>query len=82
MAGDYAAGLDWGHRAVRQNPDLVGGWRALALSAAMLGHLEEAQEAVARARQLQPTTQSRGSSANRRWCTRPTEPATATFSEG
>jgi tetratricopeptide (TPR) repeat protein len=54
MAGDYAAGLDWGHRAVRQNPDLVGGWRALALSAAMLGHLEEAQEAVARARQLQP----------------------------
>jgi adenylate cyclase len=54
MAGDYAAGLDWGRRAVRQTPDLVGGWRALALSAAMLGHLEEAQEAVARARQLQP----------------------------
>jgi adenylate cyclase len=54
MAGDYAAGLDWGQRAVRQTPDLVGGWRALALSAAMLGHLEEAQEAVARARQLQP----------------------------
>jgi adenylate cyclase len=54
MAGDYAAGLGWGQRAVRQTPDLVGGWRALALSAAMLGHLEEAQEAVARARQLQP----------------------------
>jgi TolB-like protein/cytochrome c-type biogenesis protein CcmH/NrfG len=54
MAGDYAAGLDWGHRAVRQNPDLVGGWRALAISAAMLGHREEAQAAVARAQQLQP----------------------------
>jgi adenylate cyclase len=53
MAGDYVAGLDWGHRAVRQNPDLVGGWRALALSTAMLGHDEEAREAVRRARQLQ-----------------------------
>ena len=53
-AADYAAGLDWGRRAVRQTPDLVGGWRALALSAAMVGHQEEAQEAVTRARQLQP----------------------------
>jgi adenylate cyclase len=54
MAGDYAAGLDWGRRAVRQSPDVSGHWRALALSAAMLGNLEEAQAAVARARQLQP----------------------------
>ena len=54
MAGDYAAGLDWGRRAVRQSPDVSGHWRALALSAAMLGYLEEAQAAVARARQLQP----------------------------
>ena len=54
MAADYEAGLEGGRRAVRQNPDLVGGWRALALSAAMLGHVEEAREAVARARQLQP----------------------------
>lgn len=54
MAGDYAAGLDWGRRAVRQNPDIAGSWRGLALSAAMLGYLEEAQEAVAKARQLQP----------------------------
>jgi hypothetical protein len=48
MAGDYAAGLDWGRRAVRQTPELVGSWRGLALSAAMLGYLDEAQEAVAR----------------------------------
>jgi adenylate cyclase len=54
MAGDYAAGLDWGRRAVRRSPDVSGHWRALALSAAMLGNLEEAQAAVARARQLQP----------------------------
>jgi len=54
MAGDYAAGLDWGRRAVRQNPEITGSWRGLALSAAMLGYLEEAQEAVAKARQLQP----------------------------
>jgi TolB-like protein len=52
--GDYAAGLDWGRRAVRQNPDVAGSWRGLALSAAMLGYLDEAQEAVAKARQLQP----------------------------
>jgi adenylate cyclase len=54
MAGDYAAGLDWGRRAVRQTPELVGSWRGLALSAAMLGYLDEAQEAVANARRLQP----------------------------
>ncbi|MEK9283551.1 MULTISPECIES: adenylate/guanylate cyclase domain-containing protein [unclassified Bradyrhizobium] len=54
MAGDYAAGLDWGRRAVRQNPEVTGSWRGLALSAAMLGHLEEAREAVAKARDLQP----------------------------
>jgi len=54
MAGDYAAGLDWGRRAVRQNPEITGSWRGLALSAAMLDYLEEAKEAVAKARQLQP----------------------------
>ena len=54
MAGDYAAGLDWGRRAVRQHPEVTGSWRGLALSAAMLGYLEEAREAVAKARELQP----------------------------
>ena len=54
MAGDYAAGLDWGRRAVRQSPELAAPRRVLALSATMLGYLEEAQEAVAKARQLQP----------------------------
>ncbi|TYO61335.1 adenylate/guanylate cyclase domain-containing protein [Bradyrhizobium hipponense] len=54
VAGDYSAGLDWGRRAVRQSPDISGHWRALALSAAMLGYLEEAQEAVAKARELNP----------------------------
>lgn len=54
MAGDYAAALDWGRRAVRQNPDNVGAWRGLALSAAILGYQGEGQEAVAKARELQP----------------------------
>ena len=54
MAGDYVAGLDCGRRAVRLNPEISAHWRSLALSAAMLGHLEEAQEAMAKARQLQP----------------------------
>jgi len=54
MAGDYAAGLDCGRRAVRQSPEISAHWRSLALSAAMLGYLEEAQEAMAKARQLQP----------------------------
>jgi adenylate cyclase len=54
MAGDYATGLEWGRRAVRLSPDLPGHWRALALSATMLGRTEEAQAAVATARQFQP----------------------------
>ncbi|MCK1640346.1 tetratricopeptide repeat protein [Bradyrhizobium sp. 157] len=54
MAGDYAAGLDWGRRAVRQSPDISGHWRALAVSATMLGNLEEAEEAMAKARKLNP----------------------------
>jgi adenylate cyclase len=54
MAGDYATGLEWGRRAVRLTPDFSAHWRALALSAAMLDHTEEARAAVAMARQLQP----------------------------
>jgi adenylate cyclase len=54
MAADYAAALDWGRRAVRQHPDVTGSWRGLALSAAILAHLAEAREAMAKARQLQP----------------------------
>jgi adenylate cyclase len=54
MAGDYGAGLEWGRRAVRLTPDLSGTWRALALSAAMLGEAEEARAAVEMARRLQP----------------------------
>ena len=38
MAGDYAAGLDCGRRAVRQSPELAAPWRVLALSATMLGY--------------------------------------------
>ena len=54
MAGHYAAGLDCGRRSVRLSPELSAHWRTVALSAAMLGYLEEAQEAVEKARQLQP----------------------------
>jgi cytochrome c-type biogenesis protein CcmH/NrfG len=54
MAGDCVAALDWGRRGVRQSPEVAGHWRVLALSAATLGYLEEARDAVAKARQLQP----------------------------
>ena len=54
MAGDYAAGLDCGRRAVRLSPEISAHWRSLALSAAMLCYLKEAHEALAKARQLQP----------------------------
>ena len=54
VAGDYASGLEWGRRAVRQGGDLSGPWRALALNAAMLGRVEEAKDAVANALQSQP----------------------------
>ena len=54
MAGEYEAGLEWARRSIRESPDLPGHWRALALSAAMLGYLEEAKSAVAAAIRLQP----------------------------
>jgi adenylate cyclase len=54
MAGDYAAGAEWGRRSVRQRPDLAGHWRTLALNAASLDLAEEARNAVARALDVQP----------------------------
>jgi adenylate cyclase len=54
MAGDYAAGLEWGRRSVRLSPELPGHWRALALNAATMGLAEEAKAAVAAAVRLQP----------------------------
>ena len=54
MAGEYELGLEWGRRAVRRSPELSGDWRALALSAAALGHADEARAAIAMARKLQP----------------------------
>ena len=54
MAGDYAAGLEWGRRAARQIPGLPAPWRAVALSAAMMGLDVEARNAVATAVRLQP----------------------------
>ncbi|WP_048708078.1 hypothetical protein [Microvirga massiliensis] len=54
MAEDYAAGVEWGRRAVRQSPELPGNWRALALSAAMMGYVEEAKNALATTVRLQP----------------------------
>jgi adenylate cyclase len=54
IAGDYAAGLEWGRRAVRQSADMPGIWRALALNAAMSGLTDEARSAVSAAVRLQP----------------------------
>ena len=50
VAGDNGKGLEWGRRAVQHAPEFPFSWRALALSAVMLGFYEEARHAVAEAR--------------------------------
>jgi len=45
LAGRYEDGLLWAKIAVQQNPDYVGGHRALMACHAMAGRVEEARQA-------------------------------------
>src|SRR6266481_6272628 len=55
LAGRYEDGLLWAKIAVQQNPDYVGGHRILMSCHAMAGRVEEARQAWAVARQIDPT---------------------------
>ena len=54
VAGRYAEAAEWAAKAVREQPNFLGAIRNLAVSNALSGHLEEAQKALARARDLDP----------------------------
>jgi TolB-like protein/class 3 adenylate cyclase len=54
LAGRYEDGLLWAKIAVQQNPNYVGAHRTLMACHAMAGRLEEAREAYAVARQIDP----------------------------
>ncbi len=55
LAGRYEDGLLWAKIAMQQNPDYVGGHRILMACHAMAGRVEEARQAWAVARQIDPT---------------------------
>ncbi len=54
-AGRYAEALSWAKAAIREKPAYILAISMAAASAALAGHLAEAQEAAARLRQLEPT---------------------------
>jgi adenylate cyclase len=55
LAGRYGDGSLWAKIAVQQNPDYVGAHRTLMACHAMAGRVEEARQAWAVARQIDPT---------------------------
>src|ERR1700682_3758394 len=55
LAGRYEEGSLWAKIAVQQNPNFVGAHRILMACHAMAGRLEEARQAWAVARQIDPT---------------------------
>ena len=55
LAGRYEDGSLWAKNAVQQNPDYVGAHRTLMACHAMAGRVEEARQAWAVARQIDPT---------------------------
>jgi tetratricopeptide (TPR) repeat protein len=54
-AGHYAEALEWSTAALREKPDFVLALCMAAASAALCGHLREAEETIARLRKLQPS---------------------------
>src|SRR5262249_48980303 len=54
VAGRYAEAAEWVGKAAREQPRFLGAIRNLAASSALSGRLDEAQKAVARARNLDP----------------------------
>ena len=65
LAGRYEDGFLWAKIAVQQNPNFVGAHRILMACHAMAGRLEEARQAWAVARQIDPT--QRISTVIKRW---------------
>jgi hypothetical protein len=55
VAGRYAEAASWAARSLRDQPDYLPPIRILAASNALAGRLDEAQKAVARLRQLDPS---------------------------
>jgi tetratricopeptide (TPR) repeat protein len=53
-AGRYTEALSWAKAAIREKPTFVAAMSMAAASAALAGHLSEAQEAAAKLRQLEP----------------------------
>jgi len=54
VAGRYAEAAEWAAKANREQPSFLGAIRNLAASSALCAHLEQAQKALARARDLDP----------------------------
>ena len=54
MAGRYAEAVSWAAKALQPDPNFSPAWRIAAASHALAGHIEEAQAACARLRQLDP----------------------------
>jgi len=65
LAGRYEDGSLWAKIAVQQNPDYAGAHRTLMACHAMAGRVEEARQAWAVARQIDPT--ARISTVMKRW---------------
>jgi len=55
LVGRYEEGCAWAKIAVQQNPNFVGAHRNLMACHAMAGRIEEARQAWAVARQIDPT---------------------------
>ena len=55
LAGRYEDGFSWAKIAVQQNPNYVGALRIMMSCHAMAGRIEEARQAWAVARQIDPT---------------------------
>jgi tetratricopeptide (TPR) repeat protein len=54
VARNYPEAAEWAAKAVQEQPNFLGAIRNLAANSALSGRLEEAQKALARARQLDP----------------------------
>jgi tetratricopeptide (TPR) repeat protein len=54
-AGHYDEAISWAQRSIREKPNFLPSIRIFAASCAMAGRQKDAQEAIARLRQLNPT---------------------------
>jgi TolB-like protein len=54
VAGHYDEATEWAAKAVREQPNFLGAMRNVAVSSALAGRLDEAKQALARVRRLDP----------------------------